>query len=120
MSTHVPGFQSFFRYFASFCIGKLATSSMRVNSVRPPSGRGSFAIDGLVLKTIKWKGTKKPITTLNINKKKAFINPLIPAETVNSSPTAMLKTVTSPGPVLPVFWTGSFLKTSNSDRQIFL
>ena len=23
MSTHVPGFQSFFRFFASFCIGQI-------------------------------------------------------------------------------------------------
>ena len=31
ISTHVPWFQSFFRFFASFCIGKLGTSSMRFN-----------------------------------------------------------------------------------------
>ena len=24
MSTHVPGFQSFFRFFASFCIGQIS------------------------------------------------------------------------------------------------
>ena len=30
MSTHVPGFQSFFKFFASFCIGKISHSSMRV------------------------------------------------------------------------------------------
>ena len=30
MSTHVPGFQSFFRFFASFCIGKI--SSIRVET----------------------------------------------------------------------------------------
>ena len=30
MSTHVPGFQSFFRSFAQFCIGQFATSSIRV------------------------------------------------------------------------------------------
>ena len=33
---------------------------------------------------------------------------------------AELDTGTSPGPVLPVFWTGSFLKTSCLDRQKFL
>ena len=27
--------------------------------------------------------------------------------------------VLKPGPVLPVFWTGSFLKNSFLDRQIF-
>ena len=31
MSTHVPGVQSFFRFFASFILAKLATSSIRVN-----------------------------------------------------------------------------------------
>ena len=30
MTTHVTGFQSFFKFFASFCIGKLATSGIRV------------------------------------------------------------------------------------------
>ena len=30
MSTHVPGFQSFFRFFASLVLAKLATSSIRV------------------------------------------------------------------------------------------
>ena len=30
MSTHVPGFQSFFRFFASIVMAKLATSSIRV------------------------------------------------------------------------------------------
>ena len=30
MSNHVPGFQSFFRFFASFCIGKI--SSIRVET----------------------------------------------------------------------------------------
>ena len=30
MSTHMPGFQLFLMIFASFCIGKLATSSIRV------------------------------------------------------------------------------------------
>ena len=34
MSTHVPGFQSFFRFFASFCVGQIATCSIRVNSGR--------------------------------------------------------------------------------------
>ena len=29
MSTNVPGFQSFFRFFASFLLAKLATSSKR-------------------------------------------------------------------------------------------
>ena len=33
MSTHVPGFQSFFRSFASLCVlAKLATSSIRDNT----------------------------------------------------------------------------------------
>ena len=32
MSTYLPGFESFYRIFASFCIGKLATSSIRVNA----------------------------------------------------------------------------------------
>ena len=32
MSTHVPGFRSFYRFFASFCIGKSATSSISVKS----------------------------------------------------------------------------------------
>ena len=31
MSNHVPGFQSFLRVIASFCMAKLATSSIRVN-----------------------------------------------------------------------------------------
>ena len=31
MSTHVQGFQSYFSFFAAFCIVKLATSSIRVN-----------------------------------------------------------------------------------------
>ena len=31
MMTHMPGFQSFFSFFASFCIGKLTTSSISVN-----------------------------------------------------------------------------------------
>ena len=31
MSTHMPGFQSFFRFFASFVLVKLATSSTGVN-----------------------------------------------------------------------------------------
>ena len=31
MSTHVPGFRSFFGFFASFCIGK--TSSIRVKVI---------------------------------------------------------------------------------------
>ena len=31
MSNHMPGFQSFYRFFASCCIGKLATISVRVN-----------------------------------------------------------------------------------------
>ena len=26
MSTHMPGFQSFFRFFASFCIGQIFES----------------------------------------------------------------------------------------------
>ena len=30
MSTHLPVFQSFFRFFASFCIVQIATSSIRV------------------------------------------------------------------------------------------
>ena len=30
MSTHVPGFKSVYKFFASFWIGKLATSSIRV------------------------------------------------------------------------------------------
>ena len=30
MSTHMPGFQSFFQVFAPFCIGQLASSSIRV------------------------------------------------------------------------------------------
>ena len=31
MSTHVPGFQSFFRFLHNFILAKLATSSIRVN-----------------------------------------------------------------------------------------
>ena len=31
MSTHVPGFQSFFRFLHNFVMFKLATSSIRVN-----------------------------------------------------------------------------------------
>ena len=31
MSTLVPGFQSFFNFFASFCIGQIATSIIGVN-----------------------------------------------------------------------------------------
>ena len=31
MSTHMPGFQSFFRVFDHFVLAKLATSSIRVN-----------------------------------------------------------------------------------------
>ena len=31
MNTNVPGFQSFFSFFSSFCIEKLATSSIVVN-----------------------------------------------------------------------------------------
>ena len=30
MSTHVPGFQSFFRFFASFCIGKISHQQHKV------------------------------------------------------------------------------------------
>ena len=30
MSTYMPGFQSFFKYFESFLLAKLATSSIRV------------------------------------------------------------------------------------------
>ena len=34
MSTHVPGFQPFFRFFASFfSLDKLATSSIRVSKI---------------------------------------------------------------------------------------
>ena len=32
MSTHVPGFQIFFRFFASFLLVKLVTSSIRFKS----------------------------------------------------------------------------------------
>ena len=32
MSTHLQGFQSFYRFPASFCIGKLATSNVRVKA----------------------------------------------------------------------------------------
>ena len=34
MSTHVPGFQSFFRFFASFCIGQSSLSIGSVMGVR--------------------------------------------------------------------------------------
>ena len=37
MSTHVPGFQSFFSVFALFCIGKLAPTSIRVKLVMEPT-----------------------------------------------------------------------------------
>ena len=33
MSTHVPGFRSFFRFLHTFVLAKLATSSIRVISV---------------------------------------------------------------------------------------
>ena len=32
MSTHVPGFQTFFRFLHHFVLAKLATSSIRVNT----------------------------------------------------------------------------------------
>ena len=33
MTTHVPEFRSFFKFFASFCNGKLASSSIRVKGL---------------------------------------------------------------------------------------
>ena len=43
MSTHVPGFQSFFRFYASFCIGQIShqLSSIRV---KPDMNPGSLAV----------------------------------------------------------------------------
>ena len=45
MNTCVPGFQSFFRFFASFHSAKLATSSMRVYPYRYKQGIGR-ALEG--------------------------------------------------------------------------
>ena len=39
MSTHVPRFQSFFRFLHHFLLGKLATSSIRVNTYCQPQTR---------------------------------------------------------------------------------
>ena len=41
MSTHVPGFQSFFRIFASFCIGQISYQQHKglKNTVHFPNGR---------------------------------------------------------------------------------
>ena len=38
MSTLLPGFQSFFRFFALFLLAKLATSSIRVKVIKKNSG----------------------------------------------------------------------------------
>ena len=37
MGTHVPGFQSFFRFIASFCIGQISHQQIRVNKITFPS-----------------------------------------------------------------------------------
>ena len=34
MSTHMPGFQSFFRFLRHFVLAKLATSSIRVKNMK--------------------------------------------------------------------------------------
>ena len=31
MSTHLPGFQSFFRFFASFCFGKISQQQHKID-----------------------------------------------------------------------------------------
>ena len=52
MSTHLPGFQSFFKLFASFSIGKLSTTSKRVDSLMPPAAKNSLT---LLLKSCRKK-----------------------------------------------------------------
>ena len=48
MSTHVPGFQSFFRFFASIGLAKLTTSSIRVNHMVFEMGLGMI-LSGLLM-----------------------------------------------------------------------
>ena len=70
MSTHFPGFQSFFRFLHHFVLAKLATSSIRVkliskhlvNSEIPGGGGGGGgAFRGRIRSLSKFKNTPKAL-----------------------------------------------------------
>ena len=56
MSTHVIGFQSFFRYFASYCITTINNHSIRVN---PFTAADKFGQKKMMQKTLKYPSLLK-------------------------------------------------------------
>ena len=73
MSTHVPGFQSFFRFLHHFLLAKLATASIRVNhlvlfvlSCHHCVSTGHF-IDHLIHKAYPWSDINRNILMTNNN-----------------------------------------------------